>query len=259
MQRDFFFKISIFFSFLGIAFILAPIIHLFISVSAESLFHTIKDKEVWRAIFTSFWGALWATFIGLFIGVPLGYFLSKTNFKGKGLIESIINLPVAIPHVAAGIALLSLFNPRGILGKFFAFFHISFMDTIYGVILAMLFVSFSFIIGASISGFSGVDEELEMVSRSLGASPFYTFFHITLPLAFPAILRGSVLAFARGASEVGALLVLAYYPKTAPILMLDRFEQFGLKEATPVTVLVIFCSLFSFAFLFFISKKYAQS
>ncbi len=252
-------KFSGILGFLCLAFVLAPILHIFIKLSAEKLIETIQDREVWEAIFTSLWGALWATILGCLLGVPLAYFLSRVEFKGKTLIESIVNLPVAIPHVAAGIALLSLFNPRTSVGKFFSFFHITFTDTIYGIIIAMLFVSLSFIVGAAITGFNSVEEELEMVSRSLGASPTYTFWHITLPLAFPAILRGAVLAFARSLSEVGALLVLAYYPKTAPVLMLDRFEQYGLNAARPVTALVILVSLIVFFTLFYLSKKYAKS
>ena len=259
MSRGLLIKISSVLGILCLLFVLAPIFHIFIKLSAERLIETIKDKEVWEAIFTSFWGALWATVLGCLLGVPLAYFLSRAEFRGKTLIESIVNLPVAIPHVAAGIALLSLFNPRTSVGKFFSFFHITFTDTIYGVIIAMLFVSLSFIVGAAITGFSSVEEELEMVSRSLGASPAYTFWHITLPLAFPAILRGAVLAFARSLSEVGALLVLAYYPKTAPVLMLDRFEQYGLNAARPVTALVIFISLIVFFTLLYLSRRYAKS
>ncbi len=240
-------------------FIIAPILHIFIKVSAERLIETLKDQAVWKAIFTSLWGALWATILGCLLGVPLAYLLARSEFKGKSFVESIINLPVAIPHVAAGIALLSLLNPRTTVGKFFSLFHITFTDTIYGVIIAMLFVSLSFVIGAAITGFDNVEEDIEMVSRSLGASPSYTFWHITLPLAFPAILRGAVLAFARSISEVGALLVIAYYPKTAPIIMLDRFEQYGLTSARPVTVLVIVVSLILFFVLFYLSKRYAES
>ena len=166
---------------------------------------------------------------------------------------------MAIPHVAVGIALLSLFNERTIVGKLFAFFHITFTDTVYGIVLAMLFVSISFIISSSLVGFNNVEPELEMVSRTLGASPNYTFWHITFPLALPAIIRGAVLAFARSISEVGALLILAYYPKTAPILMYERFEQYGLNAARPVTAMVILFSVMIFFTLLYFAKKYAKS
>ena len=259
MKKGLLFKLFFLLALFCLAFLILPIVHVFIKLSSQDLINAIKDRAIWQAIFTSLWSAFWATFIGCILGVPLAYFLSRYQFKGKTFLESIINLPVAIPHVAAGIALLSLFNPRTLVGHFFSFFHITFTDTIYGIILAMLFVSLSFIISSTLVGFNNVDKELEMVSRSLGASPTYTFWHITLPLAFPAILRGAVLAFARSLSEVGALLIIAYYPKTAPVLMLDRFEQYGLNAARPETALVIIVSLFIFFTLFYLSRKYAKS
>jgi molybdate/tungstate transport system permease protein len=259
MQKEASFKIFWILSFLCLLFFVLPIVYMFIKLSAKDLITALKDKAIWQSIFTSFYGAFFATLIGCILGVPLAYILSRTNFKGKNLIESFINIPVAIPHVAVGIALLSLFNSNTFVGKFFSFFNISFVDTIYGVIIAMLFVSLSFVISSGLSGFRSVDRELEMVSRSLGAGPGYTFWRITFPLAFPSILRGMVLAFARSLSEIGAILVIAYYPKTAPVLMLDRFQQYGLKSAQPITAIVILVSLAVFSLLFYLSQRYAKT
>jgi molybdate/tungstate transport system permease protein len=252
-------KIALLLALVSILFITLPIIHIFIKLSSKNLIATIRDGAVWHSIFVSASSALLATIIGCILGVPCGYLLSRSEFRFKAIIESIINLPVAIPHVAVGIALLSLFNERTIVGKLFAFFHITFTDTVYGIVLAMLFVSISFIISSSLVGFNNVEPELEMVSRTLGASPNYTFWHITFPLALPAIIRGAVLAFARSISEVGALLILAYYPKTAPILMYERFEQYGLNAARPVTAMVILFSVMIFFTLLYFAKKYAKS
>ncbi len=259
MQKKVWIKIFWILGILCLLFLILPVIYLFLRLSVEKFVQTLFDREVWNSIFISFYGAFFATLTGFVFGVPLAYILSRTNFKGKELIETFINIPVAIPHVAVGIALLSLFNPDTFLGKFFSFLHISFVDTIYGIIIAMLFVSISFVVSAGINGFNSVDRELEMVSRSLGASPGYTFLRITFPLAFPFILRGLVLAFARSLSEVGAILVIAYYPKTAPVLMLDRFQQYGLSSAQPVTAIVILVSLIVFSTLFYLSHKYVKS
>lgn len=207
------------------------------------------------AILTSFEGACFATLLGCILGVPIAYFLSRYEFIGKRFLESIANLPVVIPHVAVGIALLSFLNERTFLGNIFLKFHITFVDTIYGVVIAMAFVSISYIITSSLIGFNAVERELEMVSRSLGASLPYTFFRVVFPLAMPAIIRGAILAFARSVSEVGALLILAYYPKTAPIIMYERFEQYGLEVAKPVTALVVFFSLLIFFLLLFLSRR----
>jgi len=240
---------------LGIAFIVLPILHIFFTSSLKEIETALREKELWKAIWTSVSAAGVSVFIAFFLGVPVGYIIARTEFPGKRLLESLTNLPIAIPHIAVGIALLSLLNEKTFFGKVFKTFHITFVDTFYGVVIAMLFVSFSFVISASITGFSMVNKELEMVSRSLGANSVYTFFRITLSLAFPSILRGGILAFARAISEVGALLILAYYPKTAPILMYERFEEFGLDSATPVTIVVIVCCLFIFFSLLYLSNK----
>jgi len=219
------------------------------------LLKTLYDREVWMAILTSFEGACLATILGCILGVPIAYLLSRYEFIGKRLLESIVNLPIAIPHVAVGIALLSFLNERTVLGNLFLKFHITFVDTIYGVVIAMAFVSISYVITSALIGFNATPRELEMVSRSLGASAPYTFFHIVLPLSMPAIIRGAILAFARSVSEIGALLILSYYPKTAPIIMYERFEQYGLEAARPVTALVVFLSLLIFFLLLFLSQK----
>ncbi|NPA39831.1 MAG: ABC transporter permease [Thermodesulfobacteria bacterium] len=241
---------------LGILFILLPILHIFFSSSLKAIKETLKEKELWKAIWVSISAAGISVIIAFILGIPVGYAIARINFPGKRFLESLTNLPIAIPHVAVGIALLSLLNEKTLLGKFFKTFHISFVDTFYGVVVAMLFVSFSFVISASITGFSAVSKELEMVSRSLGAGPTYTFLRITFPLAFPSILRGGILAFARAISEVGALLILAYYPKTASIFMYERFEEFGLDSATPVTIVVIVCCLIIFFSMLYLSRKF---
>ncbi|WP_459893549.1 ABC transporter permease subunit [Desulfothermus okinawensis] len=259
MFKNLFRKSVCILSILTLFFIISPIIHIFIKISAKSLISTLIDKSVWSSIFLSIGCALSSTILGCIMGIPLAYLLSKNKLlKANSLVEGIINLPVAIPHVAVGIALLSLFNDRTLLGSFFNKLHISFVDTAYGIIIAMLFVSLSFIISSSLSGFDSIEPEMEMVARTLGASRSYTFFHITFPLAFPSILRGAILAFARSISEVGAILIIAYYPKTAPILMYERFEEYGLKSARPVTVIVILVCVAIFSMLMYFSKKYAR-
>lgn len=244
--------------FISIGFILAPILNIFLTLTGKALIKTIHDQEIWHAIFTSFLGASLATMLGCVLGVPLAYILSHYEFRGKHILEAITNLPVVIPHVAVGIALLSFFNERTFLGKFFAYFHITFVDTIYGIVIAMAFVSISFVVSSALIGFKGIDKHLEIVSRSLGASAFYTFWHITFPLVLPAIFRGAILAFARGLSEVGALLILAYYPKTAPIIMYERFTEYGLNAAKPIAALVIFFSLLIFFILLYFSRYHAK-
>ena len=248
------FRLLIFlFSFLFFAFITVPVLNLFF-VDKNSLIETLKDREVWRALLTTLKGATFSTVFGALLGVPTAYFLSEFEFRGREFLESILNLPIVIPHVTVGIILLKLLNSKTLLGEFFSELGITFVDTIYGIVVAMCFVSISYVAVSSLLGFRSVDRNLIWSARSLGATPFQVFRYVVFPLTFPYILRGALLSFARAVSEVGALLIIAYYPITAPILMYERFENYGLKAATPIALLVVLFSLLIFTFLLTLSS-----
>jgi len=260
MRENFsFIKITvIFLFFLCIGFVIIPLLHLIFTTSFHKFLETLTDKDVWDAIKTSFISAGGATLIGLILAIPGAYFLARYQFKGKEIIESMLNIPIIIPHVAVGIILLNLLNENAVLGKFFKILHISFVDTIYGIMVAMCFVSISYIISSVILGFRAITPELEAAARTLGATPWYTFYKITLPLLIPSIVRGSILAFARSVSEIGAILIIAYYPMTAPVLLYERFENYGLENAKPITILIILLSLILFTILMIIFKKIGE-
>ncbi len=238
-------NMTITFALLGLLvllFIFMPLAKTIFSSSPSMLFETLLDDEVRSAIWLSIYTALLATVVGMIFGIPLAYILARFDFPGKKTIESLIDVPIVIPHTAAGIALLFVFGRKFAVGKAFSFIGINFVDSIAGIIIAMLFVSIPFLINSAKEGFKGVDPRLEKVSRSLGASAWQTFFYITLPLAWRSILTGNIMMWARGISEFGAVMVLAYHPAVASILVADRFEQFGLDHARPVAgLLIIIC------------------
>ncbi|MBN2098128.1 MAG: ABC transporter permease, partial [Dehalococcoidia bacterium] len=134
--------------------------------------------------------------------------------------------------------------------------NISFRDTVAGVVIAMMFVSVPFLIDSARDGFKSVDVRLEKVSRTLGASPWRTFFLVSLPLGWRSILSGSIMMWARAISEFGAIVIIAYnvpflaeHPMVAPVLVYYRFTGLGLDAARPVAVLVILISLVLFVTL----------
>ena len=148
------------------------------------------------------------------------------------------------------------------MGKLFGHVGITFVDTLAGVVIAMMFVSVPFLIDSSKDAFKAVDVRMEKVARTLGASPWQTFFRISLPLAWRGIFSGSVMMWARAMSEFGAVLILAYYvpflggyQTVAPILVADRFTAFGLDSALPVASLVILVSLVIFVLLRYIALR----
>jgi molybdate/tungstate transport system permease protein len=216
---------------------------------AKILWQTILDPQVTSAIGLTLYAALIATLVGFLLGVPLAYLLARHDFPGKRLIEGLIDVPIVVPHTAAGIALLFVFGQRFFMGKVFHALGIEFVDSVAGIIIAMLFVSIPFLIDSAKEGFKKVDVRLEKVARTLGASPWQAFFRVSFPLAWRSILAGNVMMWARGISEFGAVIILAYHPMIAPVLVYERFETYGLNYARPIAVLLILVSVLVFVVL----------
>jgi molybdate/tungstate transport system permease protein len=185
----------------------------------------------------------------MILGTPLAYVLARHDFRGKSVIESIIDVPVIIPHSVAGIALYALFMHRSAVGGAFQNIGIVFEDSLWGIVVAMLFVSAPFYVNAAREGFQSINPRLERVARTLGASQWKAFYRITLPLAVRHLFSGAVMAWARGISEFGAVIMIAFYPMIAPILIYYRFTTHGLKGSQPVAVLLILICVVVFIFL----------
>ncbi|HHF52661.1 MAG TPA: ABC transporter permease subunit [Candidatus Aminicenantes bacterium] len=235
--------------------IAAPIVNMLISLSPGLIKYVVRDKEIVRSILFTLEASLYATLFGFLLGIPAAYLLARNDFWGKGVIEAIVDIPVMFPHSAAGIALLSIYGSRFIFGKIFAFFGIEFVDTALGVILGMFFVSFSYLVNSAKEGFKKVDIHLEYVAQNLGATRFQAFRHVVLPNSFSDILSGMIMMWARGLSEFGAVVILAYHPMTAPVMIYERFTSFGLQYSKPISVIMIYVSLIIFIALRFLQHK----
>jgi molybdate/tungstate transport system permease protein len=191
--------------------------------------------------------------------IPLAYVLARKNFFFKKLISGIIDLPIVIPHSAAGIAILGFLSRNSVLGKAASSVGIDFVGNPLGIAAAMAFVSIPFLINAARDGFENVPVRLEKAALSLGASPVKVFFTISLPMAKRSVISGLVMMFARGLSEFGAVVIIAYHPMITPILIFERFSSYGLQYARPVAVVFILITLFVFIAMRWISggKKHA--
>lgn len=139
--------------------------------------------------------------------------------------------------------MLFLLSPRTSLGAFFESIGIQFVDTSPGVVIAMVFVSAPFMIKSAQDAFDSVGLDLEDAASNLGAPPARVFLDISLPLAGKGIASGCMLTWARAVSEFGAVVVLAYYPKTAPVLLSDVLIGEGLNAALPITGLLLLTGL----------------
>lgn len=236
-------------------FVLAPLLGMFLKTSPQSLFETAKDKEVTDSIWLTIWVSLSATAIFAVAAIPLSYLLARKKFPLKKLITGIIDLPVVIPHSAAGIAILGFVSRDTVLGKMGSAIGLNFIGNPAGIAVAMAFVSIPYLINSARDGFAGVPERTEKAALTLGASPSRVFFTISLPLAWRNVVSGLILMFARGMSEFGAVIVVAYHPMITPVLIYERFGSFGLKYARPVSVLFILISLSLFIILRLLAKE----
>ncbi len=251
-------RLTVLFSALGALLVLFIVVPLARTVTASGfslLWQTLLDAEVRNAISLTLYASFIATLLAFICGVPLAYLLARVDFPGKGVVEGIVDLPVVVPHSAAGIALLMVFGRQAPLGQAFSLLGLRFVSAVPGIVIAMLFVSLSFLVNAAREGFEAVDPRLERVARTLGASPWKAFWRVSFPLAWRSILSGAIMMWARGLSEFGAVVVLAYHPMVAPVLIYQRFEAFGLAYARPVAALMILISLVAFAALRGISRK----
>jgi molybdate/tungstate transport system permease protein len=255
-------RLTLIFLLLGgliLAFIVVPILKMAFASDPSILLHSLFDSEVASSIVLTLYAALIATAIGFVLGVPLAYLLAKTRFPGKRLIEGLIDLPIVIPHSAAGIALLFVFGRNFFMGRAFETVGIQFLDSLAGIIIAMLFVSVPFLIDSAKEGFQKVDPRLENVARTLGASPWQTFVRISFPLAWRSIMAGNIMMWARGMGEFGAVIIIAYHPMIAPVLVYEKFETYGLNYARPVAVLLILISMIVFVVLRFLLYRGEKS
>jgi len=208
----------------------------------SGLVNTAKNSSVMSSIFLSLYAGFLATLIALFLGAPAGYILARFDFPGKSLVESIIDVPVVVPHTVAGIALLTVFGSRGLIGGPLEP-YIQFRDALPGIVVAMLFVSVPYLTNSAREGFKSVNPRLENAARSLGAPLWKAFFFVTLPLSARHLMVGAVMTWARAISEFGAVVMIAYYPMIGPTLIYDRFLSYGLSASRPIAVLMILISL----------------
>ncbi|OFX85406.1 MAG: molybdenum ABC transporter permease subunit [Bacteroidetes bacterium GWF2_33_16] len=192
--------------------------------------------------------AIISTLFTLPLAIWLGWVLATKNFFGKLLVEGIISIPLVAPPVVTGYLLLILLGKNGVLGQWlFQVFGIQFAFNFAALIIASVVVSLPLAVRSTKSAFELIDPDYGKASSSLGASKISTFFRVFLPMAFPGILSGAVLAFARSLGEFGATISFAgnIFGKTQTIaLMVYSNMQIPGKEIQ-VTRLVVFSVLIS--------------
>ena len=178
---------------------------------------------------------------------PLAYWLARHRFRGRQLIDTLLDLPMVLPPAVAGIALLVAFGRRGLVGASLNELGITLAFTQTAVVLAQLFVAAPFYVKAAIAGFGAVDQDLEQAAALDGASGWGIFRYITVPLAWPTLFGGAVMTWARALGEFGATIIFAgNFPgrtQTMPLAIYIGFEL-DLNVALTLAVILLATSFF---------------
>jgi molybdate transport system permease protein len=193
----------------ALALIVLPITGLFWRAQVGRLGSYVCCDPVAQALVLSLTTSGLTAFLIVLIGTPLAYLLAFADFRGKRVVDTLVDLPVVLPPAVAGVALLMTFGRVGLLGQYLSAAGVTIPFTTAAVILAQAFVAGPFYIRQARVGFESVPRQLIMASMTMGASPLRTFLRVTAPLASHAILAGLVMAWARAVGEFGATLMFA--------------------------------------------------
>lgn len=212
----------------ALLFLVLPLAALVARSESKSVVESLSSPEVAEAISLSLMTSAISTALAVVFGTPLGYLLARRRFRGRWIVDTLVDLPMILPPSVAGIALLVAFGRRGVFGDVLTGLGLEVAFTQTAVVLAQLFVSSPYYVRAAAGGFARVDRDLEESAALDGASPWQVFRHITAPLVLPALAAGAVMAWARALGEFGATIIFAgNFPgrtQTMPLAIYMGFE-----------------------------------
>lgn len=228
-----------------------PILAL-LSRTSEELFQNFwsiaTEPIAISAYYVTLTTALIAALFNGFFGLILAWILVRYNFPGKKLIDASVDLPFALPTSVAGLTLATVYSDPGWLGFFLELMGVKVAFTKIGVCIAMIFVSFPFVVRTVQPALQEMDMELEEAAWSLGASKWSTFWMVIYPPLLPALLTGIALSFSRAVGEYGAVVIIAanipFKDLTAPVLIFQKLEQYDYSGATAIGTVILGISLF---------------
>jgi molybdate transport system permease protein len=210
-------------------------------VARDALFLSIKTTSISMAII-------------LVVGTPAAYVLARAEFPGKRIVDTLVDIPAVLPPSAAGIALLLTFGRFGLVGQHLNAFGVTLSFTTVAVVIAEVFVAGHFYVRQATVGFAGVRRDVEEAAMVDGAGRFSAFAKVTVPLAFPALIAGAMMAWARALGEFGATIIFAGsfrgVTQTIPLAIFAEFQN-NIDAAVALSVLVL-----GFAFVVILTVKY---
>jgi molybdate transport system permease protein len=227
-------------------FLSIPLLMLFSRTTPQALLSSLSLPQVQMAIGVSLRTTLISLLVILLFGTPLAYLMGRNKFRGKRLVDTLIDLPTVLPPSVAGVALLLAFGQSSALGAWLARLGIQTAFTQLAVVMAQVFIAAPFYVRSAALGFAAVDGEIEEAAQLDGANRWQLFRQVILPLARPAVLTGSMLSWARALGEFGATILFAgNYPgrtQTMPTAIYLGFEV-DVQIAITLSVILVLVSL----------------
>jgi molybdate transport system permease protein len=233
-----------------LAFLALPILALLARTDLQTLVASLHTPEARAALELSLRTTVISTFLAILLGTPVGLLLARPDLRFGRALDTFIELPIVIPPSVAGIALLMAFGRRGVFTGPLTALGLSLPFTPLAVILAQLFVAAPFYVKSAALGFSGIDEDVREAAAIDGANHWYSFRSILIPLAWPALISGAAMTWARALGEFGATIIFAGnfpgHTQTMPLAIYIGFEM-DMNVALALSVVLIalaFLSLF---------------
>ncbi|WP_411823165.1 sulfate ABC transporter permease subunit CysT [Leptospira sp. 'Mane'] len=241
--------------------VVVPLLGLFFqtaSIGWAGLLDVFREDRIQKALVLSFTVGGISALINLFLGFLFAWVLVRYEFPGRKLIDTLVDLPFTLPTAVAGIALASIYAQNGWIGKLFAPFGIKIAYTPAGIIIALVFIGFPFVVRTVQPVLEDLPKELEESAYCLGATPFQTFRKIIFPELWPSLLAGTGMAFARSIGEYGSVVFISGNlpgkTEILPLLIVTKLEQYEYGKATGIAIVML---VLSFAIMFLIN--YFQS
>ncbi|PJZ47965.1 sulfate ABC transporter permease subunit CysT [Leptospira saintgironsiae] len=216
------------------------------TLGVSGLWEVFSEERIKQALYLSFGAGGVAAIINLFVGFLFAWVLVRYNFPGKKILDSLVDLPFTLPTAVAGIALTTIYAPNGFIGKYLTPYGIKIAYTPIGIVIALVFIGFPFVVRTVQPILEDLPKELEESAYCLGATRFQTFTKVILPELIPSLLAGTSMAFARGIGEYGSVVFISGNlpgkTEILPLLIVTKLEQYEYAKATGIAVLMLVLS-----------------
>jgi sulfate transport system permease protein len=231
------------------------------SLSFDEFWNAVWTERARAAYFLTFGAAFIAAIVNLVLGLLLAWVLVRYSFPGKKVVDSLVDLPLALPTAVGGLVYAALYVQKGWLGQYLVPLGIHGAYTRFAIVLVLVFVGLPFVVRTVQPILEDLDPELEEAGASLGGTRWQTFQNVILPTVYPALITGFALAFARGVGEYGSVVFVSgnmpYKTEIAPILIVARLEEFAYGEATAIAV-VLLIAAFAMLVLINLLQRWSQ-